>query len=574
MPKSSNLPAPSTPQTLRHTGLIGACLVLIGLGIFFRFYHLEKKVFWHDEAYTAIAVAGYERGEARRDLLRSQGLSQAELQAYQTIDPESTWRDTLASVAAEEPQNSPLYFLLSRFWIQLTPMPVDLGMRSLAVAIGLCIFPAAFWLGWELFQSAQIAWFGTALIGISPVHLLYAQEARQYSLLTVVTLVASALLLRALRQKQKGFLWLYWTLYAILCSVGLYTQPFFLFVMIGHGVYVLLQKPFVARTVLFYGLATFASILSYAPWLYIIFGDLDAISGWRGETELTWVELIGRWLLNLSRVFADFYAGDSQNYDLIIRLTNPLLYLVVGLSLLVGYAFVYTVRNTPRTVWLFIVTLTVFPSIFLAIADVLEGGVRSTIPRYILPSFLGVQLAVTVLLGTQLLGASMGKHPTGKHQPGKSQRRRWQGAIAFLCVLSCLSCFQISQATVWWNKYSNYYDAEVTALLNAVPAPAVLGQGTIRLVSLSRTLRADALLQLTDGKTLTRLPVPERTNLFIYDLEIYTRPIVQQIRRQYGFDAELLLNQPLGFIDTNVQVWRIIPERNEALIESFRELEP
>ncbi|MEO1148836.1 MAG: hypothetical protein AAFY26_24995, partial [Cyanobacteria bacterium J06638_22] len=228
-----------------------------------------------------------------------------------------------------------------------------------------------------------------------------------------------------------------------------------------------------------------------------------------------------------------------------------------------GYSFYYLIRHTPRNVWLFIVTLSVFSTLFLAIADLVEGGVRSTIPRYILPSFLGIQLAVLALFSATLFGKT-----TWKYQPFV-----WRGAIALLFTLSCLSCLQISQSSVWWNKYSNYYDTEVLALLNADPAPAVLGHGTIRLASLSAGLRDDALLQLTDGKTITRLPIPERENIFVYDLEFYTRPIVQTIRRQYGFDAELLYTQPLGFIHTDLQVWRVIPVRHESLIQSFRELE-
>lgn len=539
------------------------CLVVIMLGLFFRFYNLEKKVFWHDETYTAIAVSGYERGDVRRDLILSLGLNTEEILDYQSIDSDTTWEDTLGSVADEEPQNSPLYFLLSRFWVQLTQLPVALGMRSLSVVISLLAFPATFWLCLELFQSLQAAWLGTALIGISPVHLLYAQEARQYSLLTVATLVASALLIRVTRQKNLYLLLLNWCLYTILCVLGLYTQPFFLFVMVGHGIYVLFQKPFSVKNILSYSLSSIVSVLVYAPWLYVILTDLEAISGWRGDTELSFSGLIGRWLLNLSRIFADFYVGDSQNYDLAFSLTNPLFYLALGLFCLVGYSFYYLIRKTPRNVWLFVVTLSIFPTLFLAIADLVEGGVRSTIPRYILPSFLGIQLAIVAVFAAKLFGKI-----TWKYQP-----ILWRGAIALLLTLSCFSCLQISQASVWWSKYSNYYDTEVLALINDSPSPAVLGHGTIRLASLSTRLRDDALLQLTDGKTITRLPIPERENIFVYDLEVYTRSIVQTIRRQYGFDAELIYSQPLGFIHTDIQVWRVIPIRNESLIQSFRELD-
>jgi uncharacterized membrane protein len=37
---------------------------------------------------------------------------------YQQINPEKTWLDTVKGLATEEPQLSPLYFILARFWVQ------------------------------------------------------------------------------------------------------------------------------------------------------------------------------------------------------------------------------------------------------------------------------------------------------------------------------------------------------------------------------------------------------------------------------------------------------------------------
>ena len=34
-------------------------VVLLVLGIFFRFVNIDRKIYWHDEAYTSLRVAGY-----------------------------------------------------------------------------------------------------------------------------------------------------------------------------------------------------------------------------------------------------------------------------------------------------------------------------------------------------------------------------------------------------------------------------------------------------------------------------------------------------------------------------------
>lgn len=424
------------------------CIVVILLGIGLRFYHLDHKLFWHDEVYTAIPVSGFERGELRDDWIEAQGLMPADLQRYQTVTPDVTWADTLKALEDEEPQNSPLYFLLANSWVKLTQSPTILGMRSLSAGIGLLLFPGAFWLCWEVFQSWAIATFGTALIGISPIHLIYAQEARQYSLMTVLTVFASAVFVRSLRQSPQRLKSLsLWALYALLCLLGLYTQPFFLFVMLAHGLSFILAARHTRQTWLGYGLATLISILGYVPWLWFILTDLDAISGWRSDTNLTLLHLMGRWLLNLSRTLADFYVGDAQLYDLQWSLQNPLLYWVLVATLLTGYTCADLMCKSDRKSWLFIMALIGAPVFLLLLADLLFGGVRSTIPRYFLASYLGLQLAIIHLFSSRIF------------DPKCSARKRsiWQMGAIVLLILSSLSCFQMSQSTVWWSKYSNYY---------------------------------------------------------------------------------------------------------------------
>jgi uncharacterized membrane protein len=39
---------------------------------------------------------------------------------YQQINPEKTWLDTVKGLATEEPQLSPLYFILARFWVSFS----------------------------------------------------------------------------------------------------------------------------------------------------------------------------------------------------------------------------------------------------------------------------------------------------------------------------------------------------------------------------------------------------------------------------------------------------------------------
>ena len=66
----------------------------------------------------------------------------------------------------------------------------------LPVLISLISLPLMYGLGMELFGQRSVAWLATALLALSPVDILFAQTARQYSLLTLSVIGSSWLLLR------------------------------------------------------------------------------------------------------------------------------------------------------------------------------------------------------------------------------------------------------------------------------------------------------------------------------------------------------------------------------------------
>ena len=81
--------------------------------------------------------------------------------------------------------------------------------------------------------AVKSSWMAIALMTISSFHVLYAQEARPYSLWTVTILLSSWVLLRALRLKTQ----VSWGIYAVTLALGFYTHLYSLFVSIGHGIY-------------------------------------------------------------------------------------------------------------------------------------------------------------------------------------------------------------------------------------------------------------------------------------------------------------------------------------------------
>ena len=99
--------------------------------------------------------------------------------------------------------------------------------------------------------------------------MLYAQEARHYSLWTVTVLLSSAVLLAALRIQMKRW----WALYAATVAVGMYVNALSGLVTIAHGAYVIGtqlslngSKPVpLPRTLIAYLTATLAGFTAFVP---------------------------------------------------------------------------------------------------------------------------------------------------------------------------------------------------------------------------------------------------------------------------------------------------------------------
>ncbi len=94
-------------------------MLLVVVGILFRFVNLDHKVYWHDEVYTSLRAAGYTRWEIDQELFQNKEVAIGTLQRFQQIKPGSTIADTVHSLAQEDPQHPPLYFAMARGWLKL-----------------------------------------------------------------------------------------------------------------------------------------------------------------------------------------------------------------------------------------------------------------------------------------------------------------------------------------------------------------------------------------------------------------------------------------------------------------------
>lgn len=252
-------------KDIRHQVIIACLAITIILGLFFRFANLGKKVYWTDEIYTSVRVSGHTIQEYSQDNFKGGMIRVKALQDYLQPRPQNGLSDTMKALVNKS-EHPPLYYLIAHFWVRWfgnTPTVT----RCLSAFISLLAFPAMYWLCRELFEFSVTGWVAIALISVSPIHVLYAQEARQYSLWTVTILLSCAALCRAMGMKTPGN----WGIYAVTVSLALYSHLLSFLVLIAQAIYVAAINSWrLTQQLKAYLFALTGGIVAFLPWFVLI----------------------------------------------------------------------------------------------------------------------------------------------------------------------------------------------------------------------------------------------------------------------------------------------------------------
>jgi mannosyltransferase len=121
----------------------------------------------------------------------------------------------------------PLYYMALSVWMDIFGSgPAD--TQGLSLAISLVAIPGALWAGWTLFDR-RTGWIAAALAAVNPFLTLYAQEARMYSLMLVLSLLVTAAFLHVFVFRRRRYL----PLFAALLAAMLWTHNWGLFLAAG-----------------------------------------------------------------------------------------------------------------------------------------------------------------------------------------------------------------------------------------------------------------------------------------------------------------------------------------------------
>jgi len=163
-------------------------ILLVGLCFAVRLYDLEGKSLWSDEGLT---------------LRRAEQPFALVLQNVNLIplDPDYQDGSEPEAVARTPDLHPPLYFALMHLWIRVVGKS-EFALRFPSVAAATLTVPLLYVLARSLLNRETGLW--AALLGsISPFFLWYAQEARMYTWLLVLSLTSVYLFLRLLEDKSR-----------------------------------------------------------------------------------------------------------------------------------------------------------------------------------------------------------------------------------------------------------------------------------------------------------------------------------------------------------------------------------
>ncbi|HET9162600.1 MAG TPA: glycosyltransferase family 39 protein [Solirubrobacterales bacterium] len=321
----------------------------------------------------------------------------------------------------------PLYYALAWLWTQVTGTG-EFGLRSLSAAAGVATVPVAYLLGAQL-RGRRAGLLAAALVAVNPMLLWYSQEARDYSLLVLLTALAALYFVRALglgaprvgdpygprtRGASEGRRDL--VLWGVFSALALATHYFAIFPIALEAAWLLRRRGRPAwvglSIVVLTGLALTPLLLHQ-----ISLGHAE----WIGDRSL------GHRLWEAGVTFVVGETGDIvARPETVLPALAPLLAVLAGLALLVARGD----RRERRAggVMLALAAVTIVAPLLLA---VLAPGKDYVLARNLLPAL--VPLLVAVAIGTTL----------------RSARRAGAVVAALLVAYSLGFCVFVSLSPAW-----------------------------------------------------------------------------------------------------------------------------
>lgn len=353
-------------------------ILVIAAGL--RCVGLTSRDFWYDEAFTGVVIR-------------------------------QSWQSMMSALISDV--HPPLYYFLVKAFAAPYSYSV-FGMRLFSVVFGVLAVWAVYRLAKNLFTE-QVALYAALITALSPFAVQYAQEARMYSLLVVLILLATDFFITGLKTKHTKY-FIYWGILVGLSFLTHYISLFF--AVLYYLVYVVWQKPthwknFLPSRQLLLGYTI--AVITFLPWLP---NFIHQLSG--GAADLNWVTPahLGDIAVTIQMFLFGTPPGELSmgmpQANVLQGMQNNSIQMMIAIS--VAFSLMYLWRKTDRTN---LKTITLFSLGFMVFIYLLSITIPSQqyfVSRYLLPASFFLFILIGLLLA----------------------QWRWQTSIGLIGIYICL----------------------------------------------------------------------------------------------------------------------------------------
>lgn len=380
----------SIQQFLRKPWLY---LLIVLIGVSFKFYRLDYKFFWYDEVCTIAHTSGNARFSIPVNEIKNISYYRDQMHLNErdfTIGGQYQRLSKMVNL-------NPLHYGFLILWHRIIgDSPIH--YRLFSVFVFLITLPLLFMLTRKLFQSNLAGWIAISLFSVLPFIQYYAQEARYYMLWAFMLIALHQLLLLA--AENNSLKW--WIAYMVIGILSLYTSVLSGLVIIAHGVYIFFFRKNARYHI---GFASVIILLGYLPWILLMINNRSQI-----VESLAWTTSYGApkiWQLFLAHVFATngiiSNLSDSGLLSMLVRNTLSIdNWWIILLDLLVVIitvlAIVHLFRKASREIAFFLLSAYLAGFIFIFISDIARGSHTSFILRYNMIQIISLLLIIVFYL--------------------------------------------------------------------------------------------------------------------------------------------------------------------------------
>lgn len=291
----------------------------------------------------------------------------------------------------EHDVHPPMYYWILKVWVDTFGGSV-LSMRLMSLVIAVIALVAIFLFVHRVF-GRKAAFWSVIFVGLSPVMVHYAGDARMYPLVLLDAVLATYVLYYADKTNKT---WA-WVLYGALVAFGLWTQYLTALIFVAHWVWRIVT-PIVNRQ----GFVKWAKYVLHPRWVGSYFVALLLFSPWIEHLKAQYTDLKtnGFWVPSVSpKTLADFVA-DTFTYDGsdgISLVWVALIYAVILITGFVGYKTFSKYTLGKKSTLVLMSCLIIVPVLVLYLAS-LPPRNPMFIDRYIIESSVYIMILIAVIL--------------------------------------------------------------------------------------------------------------------------------------------------------------------------------